>query len=58
MRGTLSPLLIDRQGLVRMHAFGPIDDLPIGRSGARAGAGQRHALAKFRGVNSAITRSA
>jgi hypothetical protein len=30
MRGTPSLILIDRQGLVRKHAFGPVDDLRIG----------------------------
>ena len=30
MRGTPSLVLIDRQGLVRKHAFGPVDDLRIG----------------------------
>ena len=30
MRGTPSLVLIDRQGLVRKHTFGPVDDLRIG----------------------------
>jgi hypothetical protein len=30
MRGTPSLILIDRQGLIRKHAFGPVDDLRIG----------------------------
>jgi hypothetical protein len=30
MRGTPSLVLIDRRGLVRKHAFGPVDDLRIG----------------------------
>jgi AhpC/TSA family len=30
MRGTPSLILIDRHGLVRKHAFGPVDDLRIG----------------------------
>jgi len=30
MRGTPSLILIDRQGLVRKHAFGAVDDLRIG----------------------------
>jgi peroxiredoxin len=30
MRGTPSLVLIDRQGLIRKHAFGPADDLRIG----------------------------
>ena len=30
MRGTPSLVLIDRQGIVRKHAFGPVDDLRIG----------------------------
>jgi len=30
MRGTPSLVLIDRQGLVRKHAFGAVDDLRIG----------------------------
>ena len=30
MRGTPSLILIDRRGLVRKHAFGPVDDLRIG----------------------------
>ena len=30
MRGTPSLVLIDRKGLVRKHAFGPVDDLRIG----------------------------
>ena len=30
MRGTPSLVLIDRQGMVRKHAFGPVDDLRIG----------------------------
>lgn len=30
MRGTPSLVLIDRQGLIRKHAFGPVDDLRIG----------------------------
>jgi AhpC/TSA family len=30
MRGTPSLVLIDRHGLVRKHAFGPVDDLRIG----------------------------
>jgi hypothetical protein len=30
MRGTPSLILIDKQGLIRKHAFGPVDDLRIG----------------------------
>ena len=30
MRGTPSLVLIDRQGMIRKHAFGPVDDLRIG----------------------------
>ncbi len=30
MRGTPSLVLIDRDGMIRKHAFGPIDDLRIG----------------------------
>ena len=30
MRGTPSLVLIDRHGLIRKHAFGPVDDLRIG----------------------------
>jgi hypothetical protein len=30
MRGTPSLVLIDRHGMVRKHAFGPVDDLRIG----------------------------
>ena len=30
MRGTPSLVLIDRHGLVRKHAFGPVDDLRLG----------------------------
>ena len=30
MRGTPSLVLIDRQGLIRKHAFGPVDDLRLG----------------------------
>jgi AhpC/TSA family len=30
MRGTPSLVLIDKHGLVRKHAFGPVDDLRIG----------------------------
>jgi hypothetical protein len=30
MRGTPSLVLIDRQGLVRKHAFGAVDDLKVG----------------------------
>jgi hypothetical protein len=30
MRGTPSLILIDRQGLIRKHAFGAVDDLRIG----------------------------
>jgi len=30
MRGTPSIVLIDRRGMVRKHAFGPVDDLRIG----------------------------
>jgi hypothetical protein len=30
MRGTPSLVLIDRRGLIRKHAFGPVDDLRIG----------------------------
>jgi peroxiredoxin len=30
MRGTPSLILIDKQGLVRTHTFGPVDDLRIG----------------------------
>jgi hypothetical protein len=30
MRGTPSLILIDRQGLIRKHTFGPVDDLRIG----------------------------
>jgi hypothetical protein len=30
MRGTPSLVLIDKQGLVRKHTFGPVDDLRIG----------------------------
>ena len=30
MRGTPSLILIDKQGLIRKHTFGPVDDLRIG----------------------------
>jgi hypothetical protein len=30
MRGTPSLVLIDKQGIIRKHAFGPVDDLRIG----------------------------
>jgi hypothetical protein len=30
MRGTPSLVLIDKQGVIRKHAFGPVDDLRIG----------------------------
>jgi peroxiredoxin len=30
MRGTPSLVLIDRNGMIRKHAFGPVDDLRIG----------------------------
>ena len=30
MRGTPSLVLIDRHGIIRKHAFGPVDDLRIG----------------------------
>jgi len=30
MRGTPSLVLIDRQGKIRKHSFGPIDDLRVG----------------------------
>jgi hypothetical protein len=30
MRGTPSLILIDKQGLVRKHTFGAVDDLRIG----------------------------
>jgi hypothetical protein len=30
MRGTPSLILIDRLGMIRKHAFGPVDDLRIG----------------------------
>jgi hypothetical protein len=30
MRGTPSLVLIDRQGLIRKHSFGPAEDLRIG----------------------------
>lgn len=30
MRGTPSLVLIDRHGLIRKHAFGPVEDLRIG----------------------------
>jgi len=30
MRGTPSLVLIDKRGLIRKHAFGPVDDLRIG----------------------------
>jgi hypothetical protein len=30
MRGTPSLILIDRHGMIRKHAFGPVDDLRIG----------------------------
>jgi len=30
MRGTPSLILIDRQGIIRKHTFGPVDDLRIG----------------------------
>ena len=30
MRGTPSLVLIDKQGLLRKHTFGPVDDLRIG----------------------------
>jgi AhpC/TSA family len=30
MRGTPSLVLIDRQGMIRKHAFGPVEDLRIG----------------------------
>jgi hypothetical protein len=30
MRGTPSLILIDKRGLIRKHAFGPVDDLRIG----------------------------
>jgi hypothetical protein len=35
MRGTPSLVLIDRHGMIRKHAFGPVDDL---RMGAEIGA--------------------
>jgi AhpC/TSA family len=53
MRGTPSLVLIDRQGLVRKHAFGPIDDLRIGAEiGALTQEPGSAALA-FRGVKQA-----
>jgi peroxiredoxin len=30
MRGTPSLVLVDRQGFIRKHAFGPVDDLRVG----------------------------
>ena len=30
MRGTPSLILIDKQGVIRKHAFGPVDDLRVG----------------------------
>jgi peroxiredoxin len=47
MRGTPSLVLIDRQGVVRKHAFGVLDDLRIGAEiGALAGEAGPLALAR------------
>jgi hypothetical protein len=45
MRGTPSLVLIDRRGLIRKHAFGPVDDLRIG---AEIGALTQESLAVAR----------
>ena len=49
MRGTPSLVLIDKQGLVRKHTFGPVDDLRIG---AEIGA-----LTQERATAATLTRS-
>jgi hypothetical protein len=47
MRGTPSLVLIDRDGVVRKHAFGPVDDLRIGAEiGALTQEAQSAALAR------------
>jgi AhpC/TSA family len=49
MRGTPSLVLIDKQGLIRKHTFGPVDDLRIGAEiGAltQESSGQTAALAQ------------
>ena len=47
MRGTPSLVLIDRQGLVRKHTFGAVDDLRIGAEiGALAQEGATAALSR------------
>jgi hypothetical protein len=50
MRGTPSLVLIDRQGLIRKHAFGSSDDLRIG---AEIGALTQERLAAPVGLASA-----
>jgi hypothetical protein len=47
MRGTPSLVLIDRHGMIRKHAFGPVDDLRIGAEiGALTQESESSALAR------------
>ena len=56
MRGTPSLVLIDRQGLIRKHAFGAADDLRIGAE-IGALAAESPALAARRPEPAALERS-
>ena len=54
MRGTPSLILIDKQGAIRKHAFGPVDDLRIG---AEIGALTQEAAVARKGIESAFSTS-
>jgi AhpC/TSA family len=54
MRGTPSLILIDKQGAIRKHAFGPVDDLRIG---AEIGALTQEAGLARKGIESAFSTS-
>ncbi len=63
MRGTPSLILIDRSGVIRKHAFGPVDDLRIGaeigaltqESGSAAAAA--HLVHARKGIESELSTS-
>jgi peroxiredoxin len=54
MRGTPSLVLIDKQGVIRKHAFGPVDDLRIG---AEIGALTQEADRAQKGIESPFSTS-
>src|SRR5208283_1665462 len=61
MRGTPSLILIDKQGVVRKHAFGPVDDLRIGAEiGAltqEPGTAAAHLPRAGKGIESALSNT-